>query len=450
MTATPARPGATIEATITDLALEGRGVAREGGLVLFVEGALPGERAQVRIQRVRKAFAEGRAVAILTASPDRVTPPCPHFESCGGCDLQHMTMGAQGEAKRRQVGAALRRIAGLGDIDVRATVPAPEPFGYRFRMDFDWRPGMAGPVLGLHRRRSAGDVVPIDRCLLAGEQTGAIVRLAPQEAARHRLTAWDPRHHKGLLRRLSVQEARGTREVLLSLETGRGDPPAIGAFATALARRFPRLVGIVRHEVGHDGRSAGASILSGRDYLHEELEGDRWRIPSEAFFQPNPSGSLLVRRHAIDACRLRAGASLLELYAGVGFFTVAAARAGARVVAVEGVAAACAAGRDNTRRFGETCRFVQDDVVAALPRLTGESWDAVLLDPPRAGLGPEAIPHLASVSAPRLVYVSCDPGTMARDLGRLVREGGWRLGEVTPFDIFPQTQHLECVAVLER
>jgi len=445
-----ARAGTTIEATITDLALEGRGVAREGGLVLFVEGALPGERVRVRIQRVRRAFAEGRAVAILTPSPDRVTPPCPHFDSCGGCDLQHMATTAQAEAKRRQVAAALRRIAGLGDVDVRPTVPAPDPLGYRFRMDFDWRPGTAGPVLGLHRRRSAGEVVPIERCLLAGEQTDAIVRLAPQEAARQRLTAWDPRHHRGLLRRLSVQEARGTREVLLSLETGRGDPPALGAFATALARRFPRLVGIVRHEVGHDGRSAGASILAGRDYLHEELEGDRWRIPSEAFFQPNPAGSLLVRRHAVAACGLRAGASLLELYAGVGFFTVAAARAGARVVAVEGVAAACAAGRDNTRRFGEACRFVHGDVAAALPGLIGDAWDAVLLDPPRAGLAPEAIPHLAAAHLPRLVYVSCDPGTMARDLGRLVRDGGWRLGEVTPFDIFPQTQHLECVAVLVR
>ena len=445
-----ARAGTTIEATITDLALEGRGVAREGGLVLFVEGALPGERVRLRIERVRRAFAEGRALAILEPSPDRVTPPCPHYDSCGGCDLQHLATAAQAEAKRRQVAAALRRIAGLGDIDVRPTVPAPDPFGYRFRMDFDWLPGAAGPRLGLHRRHAAGVVVPIDRCLLAGEETAAIVRLAPQEAARLHLTTWDPRRRRGLLRRLSVQEARGTREVLISLETGRGDPPAIGAFAAALARRFPRLVGVVRHEVGHDGRPAGASILAGRDYLHEELEGDRWRIPSDAFFQPNPAGSLLVRRHAIAACRLRIGATLLELYAGVGFFTVAAARAGARVVAVEGTAAACAAGRDNTRRFGEACRFVHDDVAAALPSLIGDAWDAVLLDPPRAGLAPAGVRCLAEARLPRLVYVSCDPGTMARDLGRLVREGGWRLAEVTPFDIFPQTQHLEAVAVLER
>jgi 23S rRNA (uracil1939-C5)-methyltransferase len=445
-----ARPGDSIEADITDLALEGRGVARVEGLVLFVHGALPGERVRVRIDRVRRAFAEGTATAILRSSPDRVMPPCPYFDACGGCDLQHLAIAGQAEAKRRQVAAALRRIAGLGDVEVRPTVPAPAPLGYRFRMDFDWRAGTDGPVLGLHRRGSAGDVVAIGRCLLSGEQTTAIVRAAPAEAARLRLGALDPRRRRGLLRRLSVQEAHGTREVLMTIETGRGDEPAMAAFAASLVRRFPRLVGVVRREIGHDGRVSGVSILAGRDYVFEELEGDRWRIPSEAFFQPNPAGSLLVRRHAIAACRLHPGAVLLELYAGVGFLTVAAARAGARVVAVEGAAAACDAGRENTRPFGAACRFEHEEVATALPSLLAGDWDAVLLDPPRSGLVPEATLALRAARAPRLVYVSCDPATLARDLGRLVGGGGWRLGEVTPFDLFPQTQHVEAVAVLER
>jgi 23S rRNA (uracil1939-C5)-methyltransferase len=206
----------------------------------------------------------------------------------------------------------------------------------------------------------------------------------------------------------------------------------------------------VRREMGHDGRAMETSILAGRDSLNEELEGDRWRIPSEAFFQPNPAGSLIVRRHALTACRLRPGAALLELYAGVGFFTVAAARAGARIVAVEGVAPACEAGRENTRSFGAACRFVHEDVATALPALLSGDWDAVLLDPPRSGLAPGATRALAAARAPRLVYVSCDPGTLARDLGGLVGAAGWSLGEVVPFDLFPQTQHVEVVAVLER
>jgi 23S rRNA (uracil1939-C5)-methyltransferase len=443
-----ARPGDSIEATITDLALEGRGVARAGGLVLFVHGALPGERVRLTIERVRRAFAEGTTTAVLAPSPDRVRPPCPHYDSCGGCDLQHLATAAQAEAKRRQVAAVLRRIAGLGEVDVRPTVPAPDPLGYRFRMDFDWRPGASGPILGLHRRGRAGEVVPIDRCLLAGDHTAAIVRAAPSEAARLHLGAWDPRRRRGLLRRLSIQEARGTREVLVTIESGRGHDPAMAEFAAVLARRFPRLVGIVRRETGPEGRLHGSSILHGRDYLHEELEGDRWRIPSEAFFQPNPAGGLLLRSHAIAACNLAPGAALLELYAGVGFFTVAAARAGARVVAVEGGAAACAAGRDNTRSFGGACRFVNDDVGVALPGLLAEEWDAVLLDPPRSGLAPDAVRALVAARTRRLVYVSCDPGTLARDLGLLVRAGNWRLDSVQPFDLFPQTQHVEAVAVL--
>lgn len=424
-------------------------MARHAGLVIFVEGALPGERVRARVTGIRKAFGEARTQSILIASADRVAPPCRHFGSCGGCDLQHLAAAAQAGAKRRQLEAALSRIGGLLESAVEPTVVAPAPYGYRFRMDFDWRPGPTHPILGLHRRHSAEIIVPLEECRLAGPVTAEILRWAPGEARRRRLDAFDPERRRGLLRRLSIQEARRTREVLVAIETGRGDPPALVAFAAALRQRFPRIVGVARTEIGRDDRPAGKSILAGRDYLFEEVETDRFRIPADAFFQPNPEGGALLRRHAIESLGLAPGHRLLELYGGVGFFTRAAVRAGGSVTMVESVVSAAAAARENLGDRGGTCRVIAGDVAGQLPRLLLESWDAVLLDPPRTGVMPDVLKQLAGARAGRMVYVSCDPGTLARDLGGLTG-AGWRLVRTTPFDLFPQTEHLEAVAVLER
>jgi tRNA/tmRNA/rRNA uracil-C5-methylase (TrmA/RlmC/RlmD family) len=221
--------------------------------------------------------------------------------------------------------------------------------------------------------------------------------------------------------------------------------------AAALTRRFPATVGVVRLEHGRDGRGDIASIHAGRDFLYEDLEGDRFRIPAEAFFQPNPSASLEVRRHAVEALGLSGRGSLLELYCGVGFFTLLAARKASRIVAIESSPIACAAGRDNAARAGATqCRFVTSDVETALPGLLPEDWEAVLLDPPRVGLPRVAALALAGDGPRRIVYVSCDPATLARDLSILSGSGRYRVHRVTPYDLFPQTHHVECVAELVR
>jgi len=441
------RPGTELVVPIVDLAVGGRGVARVDGFVLFVEGALQGETARVRVDRVRRGFAEGTAVAILQPSPERTVPPCEHYDACGGCDLQHLAAPAQAEAKRAQVASLLKRIAGLKDVDVPPAVLSPEPFGYRFRMDFDWRPATRGPILGLHRRGRAASIVSIRRCLLTSDTVNEMLAWLTREAASRRLSAFDPRRRRGLLRRASFQEARGTGERLVTLETGRGEPGAMAQLAAALTRRFPATVGVVRLEHGRAGVAGIASILAGRDFLYEDLEGDRFRIPAEAFFQPNPSGSLAVRRHAVEALGLSGRGSLLELYCGVGFFTLAAARKASRIVAIESSPIACAAGRDNAARAGAAhCRFVTSDVETALPGLLHEAWEAVLLDPPRVGLPRGVAEALARDGPVRIVYVSCDPATLARDLSILTGAGRYRVIRVTPYDLFPQTHHVECVA----
>jgi 23S rRNA (uracil1939-C5)-methyltransferase len=435
-----------------DLAFGGRGVARRSGMVIFVPGALPGESVRARVSKVRKTYGEASVMEVLRPSVDRVPPPCSHYGACGGCDLQHMKPAAQASAKGSQVRTILERVGGIQAPPVEETRVGGEPWAYRFRMDFEWTTDRRGPRLGLHRRGSAREIVPIDRCHLVSDTVNAIAAWLGEEARTRRLASWDPARHRGLLRRTGIQEARGTGEILISLATGRGDPPALVSLARDLLRRFPRVVGVAREEIDRRGLAAGESILAGRDYLVAVVDGDRFMVPSDAFFQPNATACATLRRAVIEAISNGADATILELYCGVGFFTLALARHAGSVVAVEGSRRACAAARANASAARLTnCRFIHGDVQEVLARAVDETRpDVIVLDPPRTGLPRGVTLALAASGVPRLVYVSCDPATLARDLKMLAAEGGIRVESVVPIDLFPQTHHVECVARLRR
>jgi 23S rRNA (uracil1939-C5)-methyltransferase len=448
----PLRPGDALEVEIDDLAFGGRGVARIGGFVVFVDGALPGERVRARVERVRRGFAEAGCLGIVRRSADRVPPPCPHFGACGGCDLQHLAPAAQARAKRGQVAALLERVAGLSEVAIAETVVVGEPVGYRTRMDFDFTPGPGGaPRLGLHRRGAPGPIEPLISCALLPPAAEAVRTSIASLAASRRLSVWDPRRRRGLLRRATIRTARATGEILVLLETGRGDPPALTALAAELTRRHPRLVGVVRRARDPSGRPAGESILAGRGFLVEEVEGDRLDIPATAFFQPNGYGLGALRRAALAALDPRPDEAVLELYAGVGFFTLPLARRAAAVVAVEGGREAARAARDNAARAGiGNLRVICGEVSeSAAALLRDEPFGAVLVDPPRAGLDQRTVAALVGSAAARLAYVACDPATMARDL-RGLAAGGFTVERVVPLDLFPHTRHIECVAGLIR
>ena len=449
----PFEPGAVVDLEITSLAYSARGVARHEGLVVFVEGALPGETVRARVRRIRSGYAEAVTKEVLRAAGDRTAPRCEHYAVCGGCDLQHMDPQAQARAKGGQVREILQRVAHIENPPVIDSRDTGEPWGYRFRIDLDWDEEPPGrPVLGLHRRDRPLDVFSLHHCHLVGEEVNRIALWVASRVRDLRLQAWVRRRRRGFLRRLSVQSARNTGEILVTLETGRGEPAAIPALAQELRRRFPRVVGVVRREHDRGGKFLETSVLDGRDHLHEEVGGDRFRVPASAFFQPNVFGAALLRQEAVAALQLNGSENVLELFCGVGLFTLELARRAAGVTAVEGSRETLAAARENARRAElGNIRFIEGDVERALRDLTASSgWDAVLVDPPRTGLGREVTRLLAASETPRLVYVSCDPGTMARDLGILCGEGGFEVQEVRPLDLFPQTQHIESVVRLVR
>jgi 23S rRNA (uracil1939-C5)-methyltransferase len=447
----PPREGDLLDLELTDLAYGGRGVGRVQGFVIFVEGGLPGEIVRVRVRRTRRGYAEGTVVSVVRASPDRTLPRCEHYGECGGCDLQHLAMEAQAREKGRQIGAVLTRLAGIEDPPVHETLLPGEPWGYRFRMDFDWNRAPDGrPRLGLHRRGRRAEIFGLRTCHLMPPEAIRIALGVASLAANRRLSARDRKLGRGLLRRLGLLEAQSTGEILIELETGRGDPPELKGLALEIVRRYPRVVGVVRHEVDRAGRAAGESILAGRDHLFAQVDKDRFQVPSGAFFQPNAHGVSVLRQQAMAALGPEPTDAVLELYGGVGLFTMELARRCGTVTAVEGSRAAITAARENLARGGlHGVRLIAQDVGEALPHLLKErTWDGVLVDPPRVGLGAEVARALAESRVGKIAYVACDPATMARDIRILMERGKFVVRSVVPLDLFPQTHHIECVTSL--
>jgi 23S rRNA (uracil1939-C5)-methyltransferase len=448
----PIRVGDEVTLEIADLAYGGKGVARISGFVVFVNQALPGEVARARVVRLRPGYAEAKRLEIVTASPRRIEPPCRHFGVCGGCDLQHLSRADQADAKRRQVMALLMRVAGVSDPSVGEVLLAGDPFHYRFRIDYDFGPGPGGsPRLGLHRSGRPGEIVPVETCLLVPETAdrirGFLERRTVDEGSGLRMRTGG----RVFLRRAGIQMARATGEILVTLETRRGNPPALVKLARDLGRAFPRIVGVVRREFDRQDRFVEESILQGRDHLFEVVDGDLLKIPAGAFFQPNATAWSILRRVVMEALEASSDQSILELYCGVGFFTLPAARQSKQVIALDASRAAIAAARVNAASAGiGNVRLLCGDVEEDVGDLLEETrHDAILIDPPRAGL-PRAVAHaLARGSARHIVYVSCDPATLARDLRILLGDGRYGLRSVVPLDLFPQTHHVECVARLD-
>lgn len=455
----PARRGDVVELDVTGLALEGLGVARHQGFVVFVPHAAPGDRVRVRIAQVRQRYAEAELLEVVSPGPDRVPPPCPAFGRCGGCALQHLDYRAQLEWKRRWVVDALERIGGLRGVEVEPVVPSDPPWSYRNKAVVPIRQQGSRLRLGFYARGSHRLVpFPDGGCGIQHPR----VREALAAVARwlggpgRGLTAFDPATARGILRHVLVRVGRRTGEVLVGVVATR---PFAGRedLAAALAREVPGLVGVVLNlnrqwinaVLGPEQR-----VLLGRDHLVDELGGLRFRVSLASFFQVNPAQAERLYGLALDEALPAAEGWLVDAYSGTGTLALLAARrlgARGRVTAVELDPAAVADAEANARLNGiegvEFLRAAAEEVLPALAARAGDPPAAVLLDPPRKGCAPAVLEACLRLRPRRIAYVSCNPATLARDLARL-HAGGYRLRRVVPFDMFPQTAHVEVLASL--
>lgn len=443
---------------VVDLALGGKALARVDGRAVFVDRGLPGDRIAARITRVKRGWAEARLVGLETPGPDRVPARCPHVEVCGGCRMQELPYDRQLAFKHRQVVETLVHLGGLTDPDVRGIVPAPEAFHYRNKMEFSFHPGEDGaPVLGLHHRGAFDRVFEVTGCVLPSALTLEVVRLTQRAARERGWRAYHPARHEGMVRFLTVRHLPLTGECGVHLVAARDEVPGLEDWARAVAALSPEvrtvtlLVNDTRANVAFGGRER---VLHGPGTVRERLLGLEFEASANAFLQTNSRQAESLYARALEVADLAGGETVLDLYCGTGTLTLLLARACREAVGVESVPEAVASARENAARNGvANARFEEGESRAVLrawargERPGRPRADVVVVDPPRAGLHPRVVFRVAELAPARVVYVSCNPATLARDL-RDFAAHGWRLEHVTPFDMFPHTPHIECVARL--
>ena len=453
-----ARPkrGEILSLTIDDLAFGGEGVGRADGYVVFVPGGLPGDRVRVRLAQVRSRFGRGVIESIEQASPQRVDAPCPYFGRCGGCRLQHVAYDAQLAFKAKQVADALERLGGLRDAPVRPIIGADLTFGYRNKMEFTVARGpAAAPVVGLHEADRYDSVLDIDRCLLQSDRMNALLTEARAFFAERGLTVYEQETGEGLLRFLMLREGKQTGELMTNVVTSA---PAVSELAPLAERLTARVAGTTSVVMNVNPKKASVAVgveehlLGGRDHIREGMGGLTFQVSANSFFQTNTRQAERLFELVTESTGLTGTETVLDLYSGTGAISLLLARRCRWVYGIELVQAAVDDAAVNAAANRITnCTFLCGEVRFVLPSLIGKGVTAevVVADPPRAGFHPKALHALITLQARRVVYVSCNPTTLARDLGELVR-GGYRLEWVQPVDMFPHTPHIEAVARLER
>jgi 23S rRNA (uracil1939-C5)-methyltransferase len=444
--------GDTFDLVVDDLAFGGEGVGRADGYVVFVRGGLPGDRLRVRMTETRARF--GRAVidAVLLPSPDRVEAPCPYFGRCGGCRLQHLAYSAQLAFKEKQVRDCLTRLGGLPPFELRPIVPAPAPYGYRNKMEFT----VAGAgTVGLHAAERYDVVLDIERCLLQSERMNTLLDELRRQTRQRGLSVWDPQTERGLLRFVAVREGQRTAEAMVNIVASAPDVETLVPVAEGLRARVPETTSVV---VNVNDKKASVAIgseehlLLGRDHITERLGDLTFRVSAASFFQTNTAQAERLFALALDACELRGDEIVLDLYSGTGAISLLLAGRARHVYGIELAPAAVADAVGNAQANGiVNCTFLAGEVRHVLPTLMSEGVrpSVVVADPPRAGFHPRALSALAALAPARIVYVSCNPSTLARDVGDLAHQG-YRLDWVQPVDMFPQTPHIEAIARLTR
>ena len=435
----PAR-GETLTLEIESLAYGGRGVARRNGFVVFVSGALPGDRVEAEVTKAKRSFAEARATALLTPSPDRVPDRCDHGgEPCPGAPWQGLEYSQQLHHKQEQVADALTRIGGLDGFELETIEPAVEPWRYRNKLEYSFGERDGELVLGFHARGRWDEVVDTEDCLLASEANNAERNRVRGWAREVGLPAFDRRSATGVARNLVVREGRRTGRLQTRLVTS--------------AAEFPRPpVDLHTMVEGSGGGTDGPTGVLGEEYLVEELCGLRLRISHGAFFQTNTEMAERLYALAGEMAGLGGTERVFDLFCGIGTLGLSLARDAGEVWGVELVGEAIVDAEENARRNGvENARFMAGDARTSIRPLLEEAGrpDVVVVDPPRAGLSQKVVRRVIECEAPRIVYVSCNPTTLAPNAAQLA-EAGYRLRRVRPVDMFPQTPHIECVALLER
>lgn len=453
------QPGQHLILQIEGLVPGGEGLARHQGLTVFVPDALPGDHLDARLISVKKNYARALIHRVLQPGPQRISPPCALAERCGGCQWQHFAYAGQLQAKQTALLEVMQRLGGWPEALLAArcapVLGMAEPVAYRNKAQFPLQSLQGQATLGFYAPRSH-QLVPVDDCLIQPEPINAVLRSVQQWLQQHpELRAYDEASHSGLLRHLLIRHSVGTGQTLVGLVLRQPAAAQLLPLAEALRARHPEIVGVLQNiQPARGNRILGSEteVLSGSATYLEQLGPLHFELALPAFFQVNPQQTVILYDQVLAALQPIQGLKVLDAYSGAGSISLWLARAGAQVLGLEIVPEATLNAQANARRNGlaAQCRFetgrVEDLLAGHLGR---EAFDAVVLDPPRKGCEPAVLDALAGSAIDQLVYVSCNPATLARD-SALLRAAGFELRSLQPVDMFPHTHHLETVAHFVR
>ena len=435
--------------TVEGYSSEGLGIVRLNGAVVFVPQAVRGETVDLKITKVMKTCAAGKIVRIKTPSPERTKPECPYYGACGGCDFQHLSYTEELWAKRRRVQDALERLGGTG-LQVEEILGAKDPTHYRNKSQY---PVGADGAIGFFRARTH-QVVPVERCLIQSEVSDQTAKAVGAWMKRYRIAPYDERTGKGLIRHVYVRVNRKGESLCCLVANGRKVPrePELAAYIRAAA---PRTAGVVLNTNCKQGNvilGEQYRTIWGQNFLLDTLCDLTFKLSVPSFYQVNRDQAEVLYNKALEFAGLTGQETVLDLYCGTGTITLCLARRAKRVIGAEIVPPAIADARENAQRNGiENVEFFCGDAAAVAAKLEEDGLrpDVITVDPPRKGLSPEVIASVAAMGPARVVYVSCDPATLGRDV-KIFRELGYQAVRACAVDMFPGTRHVETVVLLSR
>ncbi|MEW6080113.1 MAG: 23S rRNA (uracil(1939)-C(5))-methyltransferase RlmD [Thermodesulfobacteriota bacterium] len=456
------RRGDEVTLDIESLAFGGRGIARVDGLTVFVEGALPGDSVRARIIRKKQRYAEARLMEIILPAPDRTEPPCRYFGYCGGCVLQNLAYDRQLEYKRQHVVDSLEHIALMPDVRVHPVLPSARLFGYRNKMEFScsdrrWllpvemgREDLdTGFALGLHVPGTFNKILDIEQCLLFPDDGNRILAAVRELIRQSSVPVYNLKTHAGFWRFVMLRHSVAADTWMVNIVTAFEDRPRVQPLADMIAGSFPKVSSVMNNINGRKAAIAAGEreiLLYGDAVIEDRIGRFRFDISANSFFQTNTPGAEALYRVAESYAALSGTETVMDLYCGTGTIAIRLSGAAREVVGLE-INPACVADADaNCRKNGiDNARFIAGDVRETLNRI-GQPPDVLVIDPPRAGMHPDVVAQVLGLATPKIVYVSCNPATLARDIGLLKEH--YTVAEVQPVDMFPHTPHIECVARL--
>ncbi len=458
------KKGELIELEITGMAFGGKGIAKVEGLAVFVEHAIPLDRVNARVLKKKKSFAEAKVVEILEPSPYRINPPCEYSGFCGGCKWQFLQYDRQLHYKRQHVEESLEHIGLIKDIPVYPAIPSEKIFGYRNKMEFscsdrkwllpsDFAAGekSAGFALGLHVPGTFDKVLDIRACLLQPEKGNMILEDVKTFMKNSGAPPYGIKSHEGFWRFLMLRNSAANGNWMVNIITSSENRKIVAPLAALLAEKYPGVVSVINNITSSKAAVATGeyeTVLAGSPYIKDKLGDFEFEISANSFFQTNTPSAEILYEKVKEFAGLSGMETVVDLYSGTGTIPIFLSSDAGLITGLEIVESAVSDANKNCRTNGiSNCTFILGDIRESLSKI-GKKPDVMIIDPPRAGMHKDVVRQVADMAPRRIVYVSCNPATLARDL--LVLKEHYEIEEVQPVDMFPHTWHIESVARLEK